>query len=91
MDTPINVRLHAHQNILTLGETDGDLSGLAADVHQLRIHVGDSLSEEEDGVFVLLTAHPEEKRRKPCQQRVNSESSIFATQQLHCHVRSLCS
>lgn len=44
-------------NILTLGETYGDLSGLAADVHQFRILLGNSLSEEEDGVLVLFLTH----------------------------------
>lgn len=50
---------NAHQNIFTLGKAYGDLSGLAADVHQLRIHVRNPLSQEEDGVFVLLTTDPE--------------------------------
>lgn len=49
----------AHQDIFTLGKTDRDLSGLAADVHDLGIPVWNSLSQEEDGVFVLLMAHPE--------------------------------
>lgn len=48
----------AHQDIFTLGKADGDLSGLAADVHQLGILVGNSLSQEEDGVLVLLVTHP---------------------------------
>lgn len=58
----INIWLYAtniHQNVLALGETNGDLSGLAADVHQLRILIRNSLSQEEDGVFVLLLTHPE--------------------------------
>lgn len=49
---------NAHQDIFTLGKTDRDLSGLAADVHDLGIPVWNSLSQEEDGVFVLLMAHP---------------------------------
>lgn len=57
----------AHQNILALGETYGYLGGLAADVHQFRIPVWDSLSKEEDGVLVLLMPHPE-KNMKKCQE-----------------------
>lgn len=49
---------NAHQDIFTLGKTDGDLRGLAADVHQLGILVRNSLSQEEDGVLVLLVTHP---------------------------------
>lgn len=62
---------NAYQNILTLGETYGYLSGLAADVHQLRIPDWNSLSQEENWVLVLLLTHPEGKPRKDISSSYN--------------------
>lgn len=50
--------LSAHQYVLALGETHGNLGGLAADVHQFRVDFRDALGEEQDGVLVLLLTHP---------------------------------
>lgn len=73
----------AHQNILTLGKTYGNLSGLAADVHQLRIHLRNSLSEEEDGVFVLLVTHPEGSTEKSTLSSYSAPAANQTVFQVH--------
>lgn len=47
-----------HQDVLALSKAHGNLCSLTAYIHQLRVDHRHALSQEQDGIFVLLPPHP---------------------------------
>lgn len=49
---------YTDQDVLTLSKAHGNLCGVTAYIHQLRVDLRHTLGQEQDGILVLLPPHP---------------------------------